>query len=96
MDTLQGGCLRSPVGINRNYCNSLTSSPCLYEHVCSVSLCDNRCARGVYFSEVHDDGPRGLTIVCEDALRSNHLIADMADNKTKILQCGKMAVADHI
>ncbi len=37
-----------------------------------------------------------LTIVCEDALRSDHLIADMADNKTKILQCWKLAVDKHL
>lgn len=35
------------------------------------------------------------TIVCEDALRSDHLIADMADNKTKILQSWKVAVDEH-
>lgn len=27
-----------------------------------------------------------LTIVCEDALWSDHLIADMADDETEILQ----------
>lgn len=37
-----------------------------------------------------------LTIVCEDALRSDHLIADMADNKTKILQCWKLAADEHL
>lgn len=36
------------------------------------------------------------TIVCEDALRGDHLIADMADNKTKILQCWKLAVDEHL
>lgn len=46
--------------------------------------------------EVCADNQRGLTVVGEDALRSNHLIADMADNKTKVLQCWKMAVAEHI
>lgn len=37
-----------------------------------------------------------LTIVCEYALRSDHLIADMADNKRKILQCWKLAVDKHL
>lgn len=36
------------------------------------------------------------TIVCEDALRSDHLTADMADNETKILQCWKLAVDKHL
>lgn len=37
-----------------------------------------------------------LTIVFKDALRSHHLIADMADNETKILQCWELAVDEHI
>lgn len=36
------------------------------------------------------------TIVFKDALRSHHLIADMADNETKILQCWELAVDEHI
>lgn len=37
-----------------------------------------------------------LTIVCEDALRSDHLVADMTDNQIKILQCWKLAVEKHV
>lgn len=36
------------------------------------------------------------TIVCENALRSDHLTADMADNKRKILQCWELAVDKHL
>lgn len=36
------------------------------------------------------------TIVCEDALRSDHLTADMADDKTKILQWRKLAADKHL
>lgn len=36
------------------------------------------------------------TVVCQDALRSNHLIADVADDKTEILQCGEVAAVEHV
>lgn len=41
-------------------------------------------------------GAVGLTVVCQDALRSNHLIADVADDKTEILQCGEVAAVEHV
>lgn len=34
--------------------------------------------------------------MCQDALRSNHLIADVADDKTEILQCGEVAAVEHV
>lgn len=36
------------------------------------------------------------TIMFENAPRSDHLIADVADNKTEILQCRELAVDEHI
>lgn len=41
-------------------------------------------------------GALGLTIVCEDALRGNHLAADVADDKTEFLQSWDVAAAEHV
>lgn len=38
----------------------------------------------------------GLTIVREDALWGNHLIEDMADDETEILQGWEVAAAEHV
>lgn len=55
------------------------------------------CGPGVCLSlTVSQENYTPATIVCEDALRSDHLIADMADNKTKIPQCWKLAVDKHL
>lgn len=38
----------------------------------------------------------GLTVVSEDALGGNHLIADVADDETEILQWREVAAAEHV
>lgn len=98
--------LKCRAEINRNDCIDLIGCVC----VCSVPLCNNWrylevCVDLAEVSDyalrfLCDCGSRGncvcLTIVCEYALRSDHLIADMADNKRKILQCWKLAVDKHL
>lgn len=37
-----------------------------------------------------------LTVMCEDALRSHHFTADMADNETKILQSREVGADKHL